>query len=58
MIRTGCGINRYVRLNDRVRGFVKIRFSLTVLLGALGLAAALAPAYWLREHETYAPGTA
>jgi peptidoglycan/LPS O-acetylase OafA/YrhL len=29
-----------------------------VALGALGLAVALAPAYWLRERETYAPGEA
>ena len=30
---------------------------MTLLLGSLGLAAALAPAYWLREHEVYAPST-
>lgn len=30
----------------------------TLLLGALGLAAALAPAYWLREREVMSPGTA
>lgn len=31
---------------------------ITFVLGALGLSAALAPAFWLRERETYATGNA
>ncbi|HEY3378193.1 MAG TPA: hypothetical protein VGL77_11935 [Armatimonadota bacterium] len=41
-----------------VAGVLATMSGFMVLLGALGLAAALAPAYWLREHEMYAPSNA
>lgn len=41
-----------------VSGILATMSGLMVLLGSLGLAASLAPAYWLREQETYAPGRA
>lgn len=40
---------------------INLRDLLSVIMvgvGSLGLAAALAPAYWMRERETYAPGHA
>lgn len=42
----------------QVTGVLATVSGLLVLLGALGLAAALAPAYWMREEEVYAPGHA